>query len=100
MEIINAPVYNIHISKKGRYFRIHEILLGCIIPNIQVGDVIVSIGRWEIDSDTSLEELDQIIQETGHEINVMQYRSAVAKDRRDLQRISRVQEQVILANCF
>ncbi len=117
MDIIDAPALNIRIIKVGRYFKIYEILPDCMLPNINVGDVILSIGHWEINSGISMEDLDDILQEPEHSIQVLKYRTAVSRDSRALQRtvervqdralqrtVERVQEQVIrdlfLKFCF
>ena len=77
MEIIDAPAFKIRINKVGRYFRIHDILPECILPNIQLGDVIVSIGHRNITNDLSLEALRHILQEHEDSIEVVKYKTAV-----------------------
>lgn len=77
MEIIDAPAFKIRINKVGRYFRIHDILPECILPNIQLGDVIVSIGHRNITNDLSLEAIRHILQEHEDSIKVVKYGTAV-----------------------
>ena len=82
MEIIYAPAFKIRINKVGRYYRIYEILPECMLPNIQPGDVIVSIGHNEITGNISVEALHRILQESDDSIEVVKYRTAVARDNR------------------
>ena len=95
MVIIDAPEFKIRINKVGKYYRIHEILPDCMLPNIQVGDVIVSIGRWIINEYMSLENLEHILQETGHLIKVVKYRTAQTRGNRARDEVQRDHEQVI-----
>lgn len=91
---VDAPIYKIRITKKGRYFRIQEVLNGCTIPNIQVGHVIVSISECAITETVSSEELMKLLDEPGHDIKVINYRNILARAQRTVQRI---QEQVTYA---
>jgi hypothetical protein len=95
MEIIDVPHLKIRISKVGKYFRIHEILPDCMLPNIQAGDVIVSIGHLKINDDMLLENVEHTLQEPGHSIEIVKYRTLITREIRARNDVQRVHDQVI-----